>query len=117
MEIQLHHWDYDKEERIEDGTVSTAQIAQCVTEEGLVELFDDLLNYGGRGYKVGLVVGKAFHHKHPTIQRSAIAFCLGFILRMADTPWADGRNQTAVETAKKIQALADNGELPLGPYL
>lgn len=115
--IKLHHWDYDLKKTIEDGEVFTNDIARCVTEENFIELFDDLMNYGGRGFTEGIAVAEGFKRKHPTIQRSAIAFCLGFVVRMADSQFVDARNETAVETAKKIQALADEGELPIGIYL
>lgn len=116
-EIQLHHWDYDKNERVEDEVVSTSQIARCIQEKELVELFDDILNYGGRGYTVGGSVGENFRRKHRTIQRSAIAFCLGFIVGISEQEYTDPRNKTAIETAKHIAQLFDEGSLPLGPYL
>ena len=115
--IKLHHWDYDKKERVEDGEISTNKIAQCVSEEGLVELFDDLLNFGGRGYGVGVSVGQSLQTHHRTLQRSAVAFALGLIVGISDQKYTDPRNAQAIETAKHIAKLVGEGDLPLGPYL
>ena len=115
--IKLHHWDYDKKETVEDGEVSTSQIARCIGKDELVELFDDLLNYGGRGYSVGKQVGEDFRTHHRTIQRSAVAFAFGLIVGISKQEHTDARNAQAIETAKYIAKLFDEGSLPLGPYL
>jgi hypothetical protein len=116
-EIQLHHWDYDKNKRVEDGTVSTHQIAKCIDPETLVELLDDFLNYAGRGYGTGITVGKGLRTHHRTLQRSAVAFALGLIVGISDQKFTDPRNAQAIETAKYIGKLVGEGKLPLGPYL
>jgi hypothetical protein len=115
--IKLHHYDYDTREMVEDGEVSTYQIAKCIKPEQMAELLDDLLNVGGRGYIEGLQVGKDLRTTHRTLQRSAIGFALGIILGISDQEHSDARNATALETAKKIADLAEKGELPLGLYI
>ena len=115
--IKLHHWDYDKNETINDGEISTSQIARCINQDDLVELVDDLLNYGGRGYNVGLNTGTALRTHHRTLQRSAVSFCLGILVGISDQKYTDERNGIAIETAKHIAKLVDEGTLPLGPYL
>lgn len=115
--IKLHHWDYDKNERVEDEIVDVSQIARCATHENFVYLMDCFLNYGGKQYREGLEVGKDMRFTHRTLQRSIVAFALGILVGISEQEHTDPRNEDAIKTAKKIaQMIADN-QLPVGPYL
>jgi len=115
--IKLYDYDYNKRERVETGTVSTSDVARCMTHENFVYLFDTFLNYGGKQYHEGLGVGEDLRHTHRTLQRSAIAFALGLIVGISDQEYTDARNEQAIETAKKIAEMYKNGELSVGMHI
>jgi hypothetical protein len=98
--------------------MSAYEIArQISTIEMFAKVFDDYLNLGGKQLSAGLVVGAELRKTHRTLQRQAIAFCLGVIMSLSAQEYTDPRNAQAIETAKKIKVLYDNGELDLGPYI
>jgi len=115
--IQLYDYDYDSRERVQLAEVNASQVARCMTHENFVYLFDNYLNYGGKQYPEGVAVGKALQTTHPTLQRSAVAFAIGLLVGISRSSFVDGRNETAIATAKQIAALFENGDLPVGPYL
>jgi len=51
------------------------------------------------------------------LQRLAICFAFGIIAGLSEQEYTDARNETAVETAKKIKQMIDQGELPFGFYI
>ena len=110
-------FDWNNGEKFNRIDVSASDIARCMTHENFVYMFDSFLNYGGKQYHEGKNVGKDLRTTHRTLQRSAIAFALGLIVGISDQEYTDARNETAIETAKKIAELYKNGEIPLGPYL
>ena len=115
--IQLFHWDYDKQQRVEDEVVFISAIARCMTEENFVKLFDDFLNYGGKGWETGKAVGEKFRTTHRTIQASAVRFMFGFLSAISDQNYTDARNETAIKSAKKIKQMLDDNELSGGLYI
>ena len=80
-------------------------------------LFDHFLNAGGKQYREGEQVGKNLRSTHRTLQRQAITFCLGLIAGLSEQQYTDPRNADAIETAKKIKTMLDNGELNCGFYI
>ena len=54
---------------------------------------------------------------HRTLQRLAICFALGLVAGLSDQSYSDPRNEMAIQAAKKIQQMLEDGELALGPYL
>jgi len=46
-----------------------------------------------------------------------ICFALGLIAGLAEQEHTDPRNATAIQTAKRIAAMLQNGDLPFGPYV
>jgi len=97
-----------------ETTVSVSQIARCLTHEQFVYLFDNFLNYGGKEYREGKRVGSDLRSTHRTLQRLAIGFALGLIEGISEQEYTDARNETAIETAKKIAGMMEKGELPIG---
>jgi hypothetical protein len=106
--------DYDGEEV---ATVNIWHIARSLNPEQFRELLDDFLNSGGKDFPVGKEIGEQMRFTHRTLQRLVVAFCLGVITGISDQEYTDARNETAIETAKKIKQLMDEGELPLGQYI
>jgi len=98
-------------------TLSTHTIARSLTLENFACLFDDFLNLGGKGYRDGKQVGLQMRTTHRTLQRLVICFALGLIAGLSEQEFTDPRNETAIETAKKISVMLENGELPLGLYI
>ena len=54
---------------------------------------------------------------HRTLQRLAICFSLGLIIGLSEQQYSDARNETAIETAKKLAEMFKKGELPTGLYI
>jgi len=106
--------DYDGNEIAE---VSTGMIARSLSEETFTELFDVFLNYGGKQMPEGVKIGTELRNTHRTLQRCAICFALGLIYGISDQEYTDLRNGQAIETAKKIKKMIDDGELPVGGYV
>lgn len=115
--VSLYDYDYDKRERVPEGEVSVSQVAKCATHENFVYLLDCYLNYGGKEFREGKEVGSDLRNTHRTLQRSAVAFALGLLVGISEQEHTDGRNETAIATAKKIKQMVESGELPLGMYI
>ena len=118
MKFKLYRYDWEKSEDVEVGEVETGRIAHSLTTEILYKMLDSYLNHGSKGMREGIELGKAFLTTHPTLMRLAICWALGIICGIAEhNRYLDDRNKVAVGTAKKIKALYDAGDLPMGAYL
>lgn len=98
-------------------SISTYTIARSMTIGNFVKLFDEWLNFGGKQLAEGKLVGLQLRFTHRTLQRQAVAFALGIIAGLSEQEYTDPRNETAIQTAKKIVQLMQSDQLPLGPYL
>jgi hypothetical protein len=78
---------------------------------------DEFLNLGGKGYREGKEVGLQLRFTHRTLQRLVVCFALGMIAGLSEQENTDPRNETAIQTAKKLVQLMESGELPLGLYI
>jgi hypothetical protein len=54
---------------------------------------------------------------HRTLQRLAVCFAFGIITGLSEQEYTDPRNETAIQTAKKIAQMLEKGDLPLGLYV
>jgi hypothetical protein len=98
--------------------VTPWQVARALqTPLQIAEVLSRTLNLGAKQFVSGRLVGRLLRSDHRTLQRQAIGFCLGVIVGLSDQQYTDPRNSTAIETAKKISRMVDDGELPLGSYL
>ena len=112
--------DWNPESRMTEPTgevVSIYAFARSITPLNFAKLFDNYLNLGGKGANDGRLVGLHLRNTHRTLQRLAVCFALGLIMGLSEQEHTDARNETAVETAKKIAQLIKDGELPTGMYL
>jgi len=112
--------DWNPESRMTEPTgevVSIYAFARSITPLNFAKLFDNYLNLGGKGANDGRLVGLHLRNTHRTLQRLAVCFALGLITGLSEQEHTDARNETAVETAKKIAQLIKDGELPTGMYL
>ena len=119
-EHKIHLKDWNSESHMTEPTgetVSIYAIARSITPQNLAKLLDNYLNLGGKGFDEGKLVGLHLRHTHRTLQRLAICFALGLIFGLSEQEYTDARNQTAIETAKKIAQMVKDGELPTGMYL
>ena len=98
-------------------TLDTYQIAKSLTPENFAELLDEFLNLGGKGYREGREIGLQLRFTHRTLQRLVICFAFGLILGLSEQEYTDPRNETAIQTAKKIAQMLETGDLPLGLYI
>lgn len=44
-------------------------------------------------------------------------YALGLIIGLSEQQYSDARNETAIETAKKLARMVEEGDLPLGSYV
>jgi len=116
--IILKAWNSDSSRIEETGeTISTYQVAKSMTLKNFAAVLDDFLNLGGKDFREGKLVGLQMRTTHRTLQRLVICFAFGLIAGLSEQERTDPRNETAIQTAKKIVKMIEDGELPLGLYI
>ena len=100
-----------------ETVLHTYYLARSLTLDAFTHLFDYFINAGGKQYREGEYVGRKFRSTHRSLQRCIVAFCLGLIAGLSDQQYTDPRNETAIQTARKIKEMLESGQLPLGPYI
>ena len=98
-------------------TISIYTLARSMTPDNFTKLFDQYLNLGSKGFPEGKQIGLNLRFTHRTLQRLAICFALGLVIGLSEQQYSDARNETAIETAKKLARMVENGELPFGSYI
>ena len=116
--IQLKTWNSERGCNEDTGeTLSVYSLAKSLTQGNLAALLDDYLNLGGKGYREGREIGLELRCTHRTLQRLVICFAFGLIVGLSEQEFTDPRNETAIQTAKKVAKMLADGELPVGPYI
>ena len=116
--IKLKDWNLDCSRLEETGkTLSTYQVAKSLTSENFAALLDEYLNLGGKDYREGKEIGLQLRFTHRTLQRLAICFAFGLIAGLSEQEYTDPRNETAIQTAKRLSQMLEEGDLPLGMYI
>lgn len=116
-DIILKQYDYDKNETVEVGKVSTHLLARSLDTKLFSQILDDYLNVISWDFQSAVEVGKELRHTHRTLQRSAVLFALGILSGISEQEYTDARNETAINTAKKIKQMLENDELPVGRFI
>jgi hypothetical protein len=98
-------------------TISVYALAKSLTPQTFTSLLDDFLNLGGKGFREGKEVGLQLRFTHRTLQRLVVCFAFGLIAGLSEQEYTDPRNETAIQTAKKVAQMLEKGELPLGLYI
>jgi hypothetical protein len=98
-------------------TIDVYTLAKSMTVYNFAAMLDDFLNLGGKGYREGKEVGLQLRFTHRTLQRLVVCFAFGMIAGLSEQEYTDPRNETAIQTAKKLVQLIESGELPLGFYI
>ncbi|OGO14593.1 MAG: hypothetical protein A2030_08440 [Chloroflexi bacterium RBG_19FT_COMBO_50_10] len=98
-------------------TISVYTLAKSLTLDNFASMLDDFLNLGGKGFREGKEVGLQLRFTHRTLQRLAVCFAFGLIAGLSEQEYTDPRNETAIQTAKKVVQLMETGELPVGLYI
>jgi hypothetical protein len=98
-------------------TIDVYTLAKSMTFENFAAMLDDFLNLGGKGYREGREIGLQLRFTHRTLQRLVICFAFGMIAGLSEQEYTDPRNETAIQTAKKVVQLMESDELPLGLYI
>jgi hypothetical protein len=122
-----HTWGWHRLSRTITDSFKSASITAEVSIYGLVRAFDyktgavkmakflsDFVNCGMKDFREGMAVGKALTTDHPTLQASAIRFCLGVIIAFAEKDYTDARNEVPVAMARQIKRMVDDGVLKMG---
>lgn len=116
--ILLMEWNSSTKDIEPTGeSISIYAISKSLTLDNFTKLFDEFLNIGAKDFQDGKQVGLKLRFTHRTLQRLAICFALGIIVGLSQQEYADPRNETAIQTAKKVKSLIDQGELPFGLYV
>ena len=116
--IRLKDWNSDCSRIEETGeTISTYQVAKSLSSENFAALLDEYLNLGGKDFREGREIGLQLRFTHRTLQRLVICFAFGLIAGLSEQENTDPRNETAIQTARKVAQMLEDGELPLGLYL
>ena len=116
--ITLKDWNSDCSRIEETGeTISTYQVAKSLTTENFAALLDEYLNLGGKDFREGKKIGLQLRLTHRTLQRLVICFAFGLIAGLSEQEHTDPRNDTAIQTAKKIVQMLEDGDLALGLYI
>ena len=116
--IHLKAYNPDTSRNEETGeSIDVYKLAKSITLENFAALLEDYLNLGGKGYREGREIGLQLRYTHRTLQRLVICFALGLIAGLSEQEFTDPRNETAIQTAKKVVKLLEEGELPVGPYI
>jgi hypothetical protein len=119
-ETKIYLKDWNSESHMTEPTgevISIYTIARSITPLNFAKLLDNYLNLGGKGFGEGKLVGLHLRHAHRTLQRLAVCFALGLITGLSEQEYTDARNETSIETARKIAQMVRKGELPTGMYL
>lgn len=116
--ICLKVWNSETGLNEETGeTLNTYQIAKSLSLENFAALLDDFLNLGGKGFREGKEAGLQLRSTHRTLQRLVICFAFGLIAGLSEQEFTDPRNETAIQTAKKVAQMLADGELQVGLYI
>jgi len=100
-----------------DETISIYVLARSMTPDNFTKLFDQYLNLGSKGFLEGKQIGLNLRFTHRTLQRLAVCFAIGLVIGLSQQQYSDARNETAIETAKKLARMVENGDLPFGSYI
>jgi len=98
-------------------TIDVYTLAKALSTQNLAALLDDFLNLGGKGFREGKEIGLQLRFTHRTLQRLAVCFAFGIITGLSEQEYTDPRNETAIQTAKKVAQMLEKGDLPLGLYI
>ena len=116
--IQLKEWNSGtRNTELTGECVNIYTIAKSMTTDNFTKLLDEYLNLGGKDFREGKQVGLNLRFTHRTLQRLAICFSFGLIAGLAEQEYTDPRNETAIQTAKRVVQMMEAGDLPLGLYI
>ncbi len=97
-------------------TISIYLVARSLTAQNFAARWTNTSTWGARA--TGRAGRSVWNCAAPhTLQRLVICFALGLIAGLAEQEHTDPRNATAIQTAKRIAAMLQNGDLPLDPYV
>jgi hypothetical protein len=116
--IHLKSWNNETSRNELTGeAIGVYTLARSMSPENFAALLDDYLNLGGKGFREGKEIGLQLRYTHRTLQRLVICFAFGLIAGLSEQEYTDPRNETAIQTAKKVVELMQAGELPFGFYI
>lgn len=116
--ILLKEWNSSTKDIEPTGeSISIYTISKSMTLDNFSKFFDEFLNLGAKDFQDGKQVGLKLRFTHRSLQRLAICFAFGIIVGLSQQEFTDARNETAIQTAKKIKTMIDLSELPFGLYI
>lgn len=116
--VKIREYNSDTSRNEETGqTIDVYTLAKSLSIDNFAAMLDDFLNLGGKGFREGKQIGLQLRFTHRTLQRLVICFAFGMIAGLSEQEYTDPRNETAIQTAKKIVQMMESDELPLGFYI
>src|SRR4030043_1321727 len=106
--IKLKAYNSETSRNKETGeTIDVYTLAKSITIENFAAMLDDFLNLGGKGFREGKEAGLQLRFTHRTLQRLVICFAFGIIAGLSEQEYTDPRNESAIQTAKKVVLLIE----------
>ncbi|MCK9544854.1 MAG: hypothetical protein M0R03_22805 [Novosphingobium sp.] len=88
--------------------------AKNMSAEDLALMFETRCNSFNMEFRQGKEVGKALQRAHRTLQATAFRYLIGIIAGLSEQTFTDMRNNTAIQSAKKIAKMVENDEIEIG---
>jgi len=101
IRVKAYNPDTSRNE-VSGETFDVYNLVKSLTLENFAALVEDYLNLGGKGYREGHEIGLQLRHTHRTLQRLVICFAFGLVAGLSEQEFTDPRNETAIQTAKKV---------------
>lgn len=93
-----------------------SDLAKSISPSDFAYFLESRCNSFSTDFKQGVEIGKILHMSHRTLQATVFRYLLGIIVGLGEQEerFTDARNETAVNSAKKIGAMVESGEIELG---
>ena len=114
-DIKIEQYNYDtKETEVLHEGISPYTLGKSINTEQLGDILEGFCNSYSAGVGQGQETGRYLHRKHHTLQRLLVGFLLGALAGLGEYKYTDARNEKAIATARKIKAMLEDGDLPIG---
>lgn len=99
------------------GQRSIWGMTRKITIGQFASLLDDMVNRSGDGWRLGIGVGLLMRNTHRTLQASLIKMCFGILIGISKQKHSDPRNEQALNNAKQVAQMFEEGKFEHQPYI
>lgn len=97
-----------------EAQIHLGDIPRKLTPSQMASFLEDYGNNMLIDYKTGVEIGQELQNSHRTLQGTIFRVLLGIIVGLSEEKWTDPRNEIAIENAKKIAKMLEDGTLKMG---